>query len=92
MWETPISNLRYADDTALIERSHEIIEQLTKSVNEVGKNLHLKLNVKKTKVLVAGRAKEECNIMIDGEKVEQVECFKYLGLTKLQQQVVQVTY
>ena len=46
---TPISNLRYADDTALIERSHERIEQLTKSVNEVGKNLHLKFNVKTTR-------------------------------------------
>ena len=55
---TPVSNLRYADDTALIERSHETIEQLTKSVNEVGKNLHLKLNVKKIKVLVAGRTKK----------------------------------
>ena len=29
--------------------------------------------------MVAGSLKEEQNITIDGEKVEQVESFKYLG-------------
>ena len=77
-----ISNLRYADDTALIENSKEALEHLTKNVNEVGKQLNLKLNVKKTKLMVAGSLKEEHNITIDGEKVEQVESFKYLGSTK----------
>ena len=76
-----ISNLRYADDTALIENSKEALEHLTKNVNEVGKQLNLKLNVKKTKLMVAGSVKEEHNITIDGEKVEQVESFKYLGST-----------
>ena len=79
---TAISNLRYADDTALIENSKEALEHLTKNVNEVGKQLNLKLNVKKTKLMVAGSLKEEHNITIDGEKVEQVESFKYLGSTK----------
>ena len=75
-----ISNLRYADDdTALIENSKEALEHLTKNVNEVGKRLNLKLNVKKTKLMVAGSLKEEHNITIDGEKIEQVESFKYLG-------------
>ena len=77
-----ISNLRYADDTALIEGSKEAIEHLTTNVNEAGKQLNLKLNVKKTKLLVAGRAEEEHHIQIDGESVEQVENFKYLGSTK----------
>ena len=30
-------------------------------------------NVKKTKVLNAGRNKEDCSIIMDGEKDEQVE-------------------
>ena len=77
-----ISNLRYADDTTLIEGSKEAIEQLTTNVIEAGKELNLKLNVKKTKLLVAGRAEEEHYITIDGESVKQVESFKYLGSTK----------
>ena len=74
-----ISNLRYADETALIENSKEALDHLTKNVNEVGKQLKLKLIVKKTKLMVAGSPK----ITIDGaEKVEQVESFKYLGAVK----------
>ena len=60
-----ISNLRYTDDTALIENSKETIEHLTENVNEVGKQLNLKLNVRKTKLMVAGSPKEEYNITID---------------------------
>ena len=67
-----VSKLRYADDTALIEGLKEAIEQLTTKVNKAGKQLNLKLNVKKTKLLVAERAEEKHHIKIDGESVEQV--------------------
>ena len=67
--DTAIANLRYADDTALIENSKEAIEHLTTDVNEVGKQLNLKLNVKKTKLMVAGSPREEHNIPIDGENL-----------------------
>ena len=77
-----ISNLRYADDTALLANSKDEITQLTNSVNDAGKELNLRLNVKKTKIMVAGAVPEEHNIMIDGENVEQVDRFKYLGSTK----------
>ena len=80
---TYISNLRYADDTALIAKSEEEIVQLTNSVNEVGNGMNLRLNVKKTKLLVAGTGPDEVhNIEIDGETVEQVDHFKYLWSTK----------
>ena len=78
---TAISILRYADDTALIENS-KALEHLTKNVNEVGKQLNLKLNVKKTKLMVAGSLKKEHNITIDGEKVDQVERFQVFGLNE----------
>ena len=74
-------NLRYADDTTLTENSKETLEHLTDNVNEAGKQLNLKLDVKKTKLMGAGSPKEEY-ITIDGEKVQQVESFKYFGSTK----------
>ena len=78
-----ISNRRYADDTALLANSKDEITQLTNNVNDAGKELNLRLNVKKTKIMVAGAVpEEEHNIMIDGENVEQVDRFKYLGSTK----------
>ena len=48
----PTSHLRYADDTALLETSVEGIKRLT-TINETGKQVNLKINVKKTKLLVA---------------------------------------
>jgi hypothetical protein len=40
----------------------------------------MKINVKKTKVMVVSReAGREVNIVVDGQKVEQVNKFKYLG-------------
>ena len=48
----PTSNRRYADDTALLT-SVEGIERLTTAINVIGKEMNLKLNVKKTKLLVA---------------------------------------
>ena len=59
--------LRYPDDTALVANSKEAIEHLTKNVNEVGKQFNLKLNAKKTKLMVAASPKEEHNITTDGE-------------------------
>ena len=79
---TPISNLRYADDTALFETSEEDIERLTSAVNDAGRKLNLKLNVKKTKLLTTGEEQPVHNISIDGEDVEQVSRFKYLGSEK----------
>ena len=48
-------------------------------MNEVGKQLNLKL---KKKLMVAGSQNEEYNTTIDGKKVKQVEIFKCLGSTK----------
>ena len=78
----PNSNYRYADDTALLENSAEGIERLTTAINETGKDMNLKLNVKKTKRLVAEGEPKEYNIKINGEDLEQVNHFKYLGFVK----------
>ena len=78
-----ISNLRNADDTALIESSKVGFESLTHAVNDAGKKLNLPLNVKKTKLLVAGKTSDtDRSIQIDGETIKDVESFKYLGSTK----------
>ena len=45
--------------------------------------MNLRLNVEKTKLPVARADPDEVhNIKIDGETVEQVDHFKYLGSTK----------
>ena len=76
-----VSNLRYADDTALCADNHEDICMLLNRINEEGKTKNMKLNAKKTKVMYIGRGQYK-DIEVDGEILERVNDFIYLGSTK----------
>ena len=77
-----VSNLRYADDTALCAQGHQEASFLINNVNNVGKEKSLKLNVKKTKTFYIGKEENYVPIQIDNEELERVEHFKYLGSNK----------
>ena len=49
-----ISNLRYADDTALMAESGEELKSLLMKVKEESEKVDLKLNIKKTKIMASG--------------------------------------
>ena len=64
-----INNLRYADDTTLMEESEEELKSLwMKVIEEIGK-AGLKLNIQKTKIVASGPI---TSWQIDGETVETV--------------------
>ena len=46
-----INNLRYADDTTLMAESKEELKSLLMKVKEESKNVGLKLNIQKTKIM-----------------------------------------
>jgi len=48
-----INNLRYADDTTLMAEREELKSLLIK-VKEENENVHLKLNIQKTKIMASG--------------------------------------
>jgi hypothetical protein len=76
---TVINNLRFADDIDLLSDNHfslqEHIEQLTKMAEEAG----LMINIKKTKTMVFGDKNIDQQMEINGEHIENVEEFEYLG-------------
>ena len=76
-----IKNFRYADDTALVADSEEKLQNIVNKVKEKSENLGLYMNVSKTKTMLVNKAGEERNIAIDvdGQELEQVRDFKYLG-------------
>ena len=74
--ERNINNLRYADDTTLIEESEEELESLLMKVKEESEKVGLKLSIQKTKIMVSGRI---TSWQIDGETVERVDDFIFLG-------------
>ena len=51
---TDINNLRYADDTTLMAESEEELKSLLMKVKEESKNVGLKLNIQKTKIMALG--------------------------------------
>ena len=49
-----ISHLRYADDTTLMAESEEELKSLLMKVKEESKNVGLKFNIQKTKIIASG--------------------------------------
>ena len=66
-----INDLRYADDTTLMEESKELKSLLMK-VKEESEKVGLKLNIQKTKIMASGPI---TSWQIDGETVETVADF-----------------
>ena len=78
-----ITNLRYADDTALTAESAQGLQLIVDVVKSESLKRGLKMNVKKTKTMVVSRdqVNPKVDIKVDGTTLEQVETFKYLGQT-----------
>ena len=73
------NNLRYADNTTLMEESKEELKSLLMKVKEESEKVGLKLNIQKTNIMVS------CPItswQIDGKRVETVTGF-ILGVSKI---------
>ena len=79
-----INNLRYADDTTLMAESEEELKSLLMKVKEESGNVDLKLNIQKTKIMASGPI---TSWEIDGETVETVSDFIFLGTPKSLQMV-----
>ena len=71
-----VNNLRYADDTTLREERKEELKNLLMKVKEESKKTGLKLNIQKTKIMASSPIS---SWQIDGEKIETVTDFIFLG-------------
>ena len=67
-----ISNLRYADDTTIMEESEEELKSLLMKVKEESEKVGLKLNIQKTKIMAYSPI---TSWQIDGETMETVTEF-----------------
>ena len=74
-----ISNLRYADDTALMAESEEELKSHLMKVKEESEKVGLKLNIQKTKIMASGPI---TSWQINRETVETVSDF-ILGGSKI---------
>ena len=75
------NNLRYADITTPMAESREELKSLLMKVKEESKNVGLKLNIQKMKIMASGPI---TSWEIDGETVETVSEFIFLAPESLQ--------
>ena len=75
--------LLYADDTVLMSETAEDLQKQLDIFYNYSCYWHLKVNVEKTKIIVFGRGRKLQNVHFkyDGNDVEIVDTFKYLGVS-----------
>ena len=71
-----INNLRYADNTTLMEESEEDLKSLLMKVKEESEKVGLKFNIHKTKIMASDPT---TSWEVDGEAVETVSGFIFGG-------------
>ena len=79
-YQRHIETLSYADDVAMVSRNKVYLQKAVDEwVNQL-KNYDMKLNTRKSKVMVLSRQRNNCEIYVEGNKLEEVNNFKYLGV------------
>ena len=75
-----LDDLDFADDLALLSSKREHIQTKSDRIAEEASRVGLKININKSKVMRIN-ARNNDNITINGEALEDVETFVYLGAT-----------
>ncbi|GFR89505.1 endonuclease-reverse transcriptase [Elysia marginata] len=74
-----LTNLRFADDVALVTEDTKSMEEQLNNLNKISLESGLQMHKGRTKYMVNFESHE--NIQIDKEKIEEVPNYKYLGQT-----------
>jgi hypothetical protein len=75
-----IKEIRFADDQAILASSEEGLQKLMEKLQATVGKYDMKMNIKKTKVMRVSRSgKDPISLVVDGNSIEQVTSFKYLG-------------
>lgn len=71
-----LNHLRFADDIVLLEENPKALEKMIQALNTESSKVGLKMNITKTKLMTNSEIRP---IEIDGQKVEYVDEYCYLG-------------
>lgn len=78
----PLCNLRFADDIDLVGGSEAELQDLTARLEHASTLFGMEVSSEKSKILVNSHTDQEpTNITLNGQKLEEVDNFKYLGST-----------
>ena len=75
-----VETLSYADDVALVSEGEELLQNCVTEWCRKLEKYGMKLNTNKSEVMVLSKVKRSCNILAGGEKLKEVNTFKYFGV------------
>lgn len=75
---TKLEDLDFADDLALLSSKFSDIQNKTQRLHNIAKQVGLKINTKKTKVMRLNTSVQD-PVKIDDQQIEDTETFTYLG-------------
>ena len=73
-----LEDLDFADDLALLSSTRRQLQLKNERLSNASKGTGLKININKTKVMRFNAASEE-KVIVNGEELEDVDSFVYLG-------------
>lgn len=83
-----IKTILFADDQVLMTSNEDDLQYNVMKLNSILKEYNMEISCNKTKVLaMEGKSMRRAKIVIDGQNIEQVRTFKYLGCSITNYQV-----
>ncbi|MGL4418375.1 MAG: reverse transcriptase domain-containing protein [Plesiomonas shigelloides] len=75
----PLSNLRFADDIDLMAGSNTELQNLTNKLSRIAGSYGMEISTDKSKVMTNSTNDRNNKIYVNGQRLEEVNSFKYLG-------------
>ncbi|GBP61648.1 hypothetical protein EVAR_43585_1 [Eumeta japonica] len=93
MDELSVKYLPYADDQVFVAPSTCGLQEMVNKIIDCIKKRSMKVNIDKTKVIEVerGESTSKCHRLIEGEKVEQVKEFVYLGCSQKMENMIEIS-
>lgn len=76
-----ITECAFADDLMIWAKNEKELQENLETWNRSLQTHNLKINTDKTKIMVIGKNNTQTKIQLNGQELEQVDSFKYLGVT-----------
>lgn len=76
-----LTECAFADDLAIWAKNEKELQENLEIWNRSLQTRNLKINTEKTKVMVIGKNNIQTKIQLNDKEIEQVDSFKYLGVT-----------
>ena len=74
-----VNNLRFADDIDIIKQSNEKMQDTVDELRTKSEQYEMHINIVKTKTLEKKPEENDAKVNIDGQAIENVKSFIYLG-------------